>query len=254
MQKAFLNAFDPDADAMVRQLCGLITDAQLATIAAADYGSDQPEHLEKLQAIRSAGKVTTLAGWHPSEVLELIGHSEPDDPNWRPGGTGVDGWMMKAFCTAVLANGAVKLLGANADLPYHLGGLVRSILKLKEFDAFDFHAELTQFASWLILHELPREDAAFVGLALLTGALSRRPMISDDIIIEICDWISAAEVGLGQQSHVAGGSRWLLGNAWSFNATETWSPIGAHLARLQLTERSEDARNWVHTLGVALSA
>lgn len=79
MPEAFLKYFDPDADAVVRRLCSHVTEAHLATIAAADYGMDQPQHLTKLQAIRLARKALPVDGWHPSEVLELIGHSEPDD-------------------------------------------------------------------------------------------------------------------------------------------------------------------------------
>jgi hypothetical protein len=253
MREAFLNVFEADAETVVRRLCGHITEAQLSTIAAADYGMGQPEHLAKLQAIRLARKALPLDGWYPSEVLELIGHSEPDDPSWHPGNTGIDGWMIKAFSTAVLATCAVKSKGSYGDLPYHLGGLARSVLRLIDLGACDLRPELTQFAAWAMSQTLPQEEEPFVGLALLTGALSQRPMINDDVICAICEWISAAEVRLAQNPHGTGGVRWLVGNSWSFKADETWSPVGVHLAELKLNERSEVARNWVWTIGGALS-
>jgi len=74
------------------------------------------------------------------------------------------------------------------------------------------------------------------------------------VICEICEWISAAEVRLAQQSHRTGGARWLVGNSMSFKAAETWFPIGVHLAELEHSERSQAARTWVRTLGSALSA
>jgi hypothetical protein len=252
MPAAFLKVFVADPDAVTRRLCSQITDAQLATIAAADYGMGQSKHLAKLRAIRLAGKALLLDGWYPSEVLELIAHSEPDDPNWRPGDTGVDGWMIKAFSTAVLASCAVP--GNFGDLPYWLGGLARSSLRLIELGAFDFRQELAKFATWALSQELTEQDEPFVGVALLIGALSQRPNISDDVICEICEWISAAEARLAQLPHGTGGTRWLVGNTFSFRAAETWSPIGEYLVELDLSYRSQAVQTWARTLGDALSA
>lgn len=96
-----------DADDLLSALRRQIDDDMLHEIAAADYGNDLEEHLAALRPIRDAGEIALPLPWEPREVLELIRWSEPDDPQWRPGGAGWRGQLMRAFaCTVLLRAGA----------------------------------------------------------------------------------------------------------------------------------------------------
>src|SRR5262245_2436176 len=78
----------------------------LREIASADYGMDADAHLDALLRIRDRGEAPAPMNWEPKEVLELIRWSEPEDPNWRPGGTGIRGHVMRAFVCAALLRAA----------------------------------------------------------------------------------------------------------------------------------------------------
>jgi len=74
----------------------------LCEIAEADYGWKADECYTLLQPILKTGLVAS-ADFNLREVLELIRWSEPDDPDWSPGGQGPRGHWMRLFaCTALV--------------------------------------------------------------------------------------------------------------------------------------------------------
>jgi hypothetical protein len=104
-------------DRLMVVLADLVDPGMLAEIAAADYGNDQAEHLAALQAIHSTTIVPSPLPWEPAEVLNLMRWSEPNDPAWAPSGRGERGYIMRAYCCAVLLRAA-----CDADSqPYFLG-------------------------------------------------------------------------------------------------------------------------------------
>ncbi len=74
----------------------------LKEIAEADYAQDVEEHLAALKPVWEGSEFTELHHWFPMVVLDLIRWPEPEDPNWKPGSTGLRGHKMRAFSCAVL--------------------------------------------------------------------------------------------------------------------------------------------------------
>src|SRR5580704_18013937 len=98
--------FKPSPDELLRRVSQHVDDAMLEEIAAADYGDDLTEHLAHLRRTRDDGSFAIPMRWCPREVLELIRWSQPEDPEWGPGGFGERGHWMRAFaCTALLRAG-----------------------------------------------------------------------------------------------------------------------------------------------------
>ena len=87
---------------MLSEISKHITDDMLAEIALADYGQDQEKHLAALRRLRDTGTFVKPMHWHPCEVLELMRNSQPDDPSWKPGGSGTRGHWARAFACAAL--------------------------------------------------------------------------------------------------------------------------------------------------------
>src|SRR5215813_1528410 len=82
----------------------------LREIAEADYGWKADECFALLLQIWKTGAVAS-DDFNLREVLELIRWSEPEDPNWSPGGQGARGHWMRLFaCTAL-----VRLAPSNRD-------------------------------------------------------------------------------------------------------------------------------------------
>src|SRR5262249_42852387 len=99
---AILRAFPPSRTDLFDATRVLIDNGMLREIAEADYGCDADEHYEELRPIRDRGVIPSAPRWHPHEVVELIRWSNPEDPTWRPGSTGLRGHQMRAFACATL--------------------------------------------------------------------------------------------------------------------------------------------------------
>jgi hypothetical protein len=100
--QALIHSLRPSPDVLLNAIRPQIDDSMLQEIAEADYGDDAYEHRAALQQIRDSGKVFAPIEWVPAEVLELIRWSQPEDPNWKPGSTGIRGHWMRAFSCAAL--------------------------------------------------------------------------------------------------------------------------------------------------------
>src|SRR5579859_3044454 len=104
--QVLFSGFHPDADGLLERVSRLVDEDMLREIAAADYGWKTEENLPHLKRIRGTGAGATPIGFELREVLELIRWSQPDDPNWRPGGYGLRGHRMRAFACTVLLRAA----------------------------------------------------------------------------------------------------------------------------------------------------
>src|SRR5438105_12750580 len=103
-----IKTFPPYPDALLAKAGELVTDDMLEEISGADYGMDADAHFAALLTIRDQVRVTAPMPWEPKEVLELVRWSQPEDPRWKPGGTGERGHIMRAFCCAALLRAAAE--------------------------------------------------------------------------------------------------------------------------------------------------
>jgi len=65
-------------NSLLKATAGLLDDADLQSIARADYGNDSEEHLARLVDIARLCELPSPLQWHPREVLELTRWSEPE--------------------------------------------------------------------------------------------------------------------------------------------------------------------------------
>jgi hypothetical protein len=102
MTDELLAPLHPDERALTPLFQAKIDEGMLREIAEADYGWKADECYALLQPILKTGLVAS-DDFNLREVLELIRWSEPDDPDWSPGGQGPRGHWMRLFaCTALV--------------------------------------------------------------------------------------------------------------------------------------------------------
>lgn len=109
---------------LLEQLAHDVDDSMLNEIAEADYADSVDSHWQALTKIRDSLSIPNPLQWYPGEVLQLIRWSEPRDPEWSPGSTGIRGHTMRAFCCAVL------LLSADQEGGNMEGSEVDSLARL----------------------------------------------------------------------------------------------------------------------------
>jgi hypothetical protein len=223
-------AFPPSEDVLLACARRAIDDEMLVEIAGADDGTDFDAHLAALRPIRDQGIVPVPLAWRPGEVLELIRWSNPDDPESKPGGTGLRSHQMRAFaCAALLRAGAEP-----ENYYYDRPGSSESSLGLCLLSAKALGEEMSEavarFLTWRILRmrnwshsesilflnglarfregEPPCEpgpalgsDGArrpritkphLVGLLVLAARL-RSGRIADPVLGSVADWVLAEE-------------------------------------------------------------
>lgn len=256
----------PDPQALLRALSRHIDDAMIAEIAAADYGRDIEEHLIPLRAIRDHGEIPSPLQWEPKEVLELIRWSEPDDPEWGPGGHGRRGHWMRAFCCAVLLRAGQEKanLGTISGQNQTLVQLIDSLQRLE----CGLDREAAGLMTW-IMEETPSddqggtsgdwrdEDLAFFGVGLLWFALHLEPSVPDAEVLALCEWICVLELRHNQRHNAAYGlspGRWLLSTTHYNLCHDKWRKLGGDLDALDLTGRSGPGRSGIVVEWVKLIA
>jgi hypothetical protein len=185
-----LNRFDPEPDALLREISKHVDDEMLEWISTADYGSLADEHMVALRQVRDTGTFPSKMYWCPMEVLELIRWSEPEDPEWKPGRTGEFGHWMRAFsCSAILR--------ATRE-PWNYGDglgtdstLVQMVLSLNELP-IDFTAQAVKSLAWLLIDSDPEGADGQVcayGLGLLWFALRNPESFPDELLGSLVRWI-----------------------------------------------------------------
>ncbi|MBL0922093.1 MAG: hypothetical protein IBJ10_08180 [Phycisphaerales bacterium] len=106
--------FEPDAQALLLEMCRLVTPDDLQVIAECDYGDQAAEHLAGLRSIIETGDVAYPPEWCPHEVCGLTRWSGPDvfDPRHRnPTEDGVDAHRRRAFSAAYCLRFEYKNMG-----------------------------------------------------------------------------------------------------------------------------------------------
>jgi hypothetical protein len=101
MVEQLLAPLHPDEGALTPLFQANFDEAMLREIAEADYGWKADECHALLRPILNEG-LAPADDFNLREVLELIRWSEPDDPEWSPGGQGPRGHWMRLFACAAL--------------------------------------------------------------------------------------------------------------------------------------------------------
>ena len=122
----------------------LLDASMIDELAAADYGSDVTEHGQGIRSLLSVDRLPERLAWHPSDVLELMRWSMPDNPAWKPGSTGRRGHLLRLFSCLVLVRAQT-----GQDPTDSLAPLVDSALEL---DPAAIPATV-RFLAWCRLHE-----------------------------------------------------------------------------------------------------
>jgi hypothetical protein len=249
-----LKTFDPAANVLLDLLRKQVDDAMLQEIAEADYGMEADGNLEALRCIRDRGEVPAPMQWEPKEVLELIRWSEPDDPNWQPGATGVRGHWMRAFACAALLRGAAE--------PANDGYLVNSendtvaqLLASASVLGPDVQMATARFLAWRIPQLEVGERPLFAFGLLFLATLLNGDRFPEHQIASLADWVVAEEtqahkgVGLPPRPQ---GDLW-LGLVYYGLRYEVWKAIARRLLEEASHLRSEEVRAKVQDIAARLT-
>src|SRR5438552_13451632 len=122
----------------------LLDASMIDELAATDYGSDVTQHRQGIRSLLTVDRLPERLTWHPSEVLELMRWSMPDDPTWKPGSPGRRGHLLRLFSCLVLVR-----TQTGQDPTDSLAPLVDSALELEP----EAVPATVRFLAWCRLHE-----------------------------------------------------------------------------------------------------
>jgi hypothetical protein len=148
-----LNRFEPEPEGLLREISLHVDDEMLKEIAAADYGQDVERHLAALRPIHDTSMFPPDMYWYPTEVLELIRWSQPENPDWKPGRTGEFGHWMRAFSCAAVLRATCEPWNYRGDCGF-VETTIHLILSLRVLPA-DLTRLAAGFLSWLMIQVGP---------------------------------------------------------------------------------------------------
>jgi hypothetical protein len=151
-----LDQFDPKPDDLLRAISANVDDSMLAEISMADYGEGAERHLGALQTIRDELLFPLQNySWYPSEVLELIRWSKPEDKQWKPGGTGIRGHWMRAFCCASLLRALFEPWnwGTKTGSYFGVEPTIAQLLASLSLLPVEYSGVGVSFFAWMLTHE-----------------------------------------------------------------------------------------------------
>lgn len=193
-------------------------------ISAADYGREDDAHFHVLKPIWLEGSLGWMDSWYPREVLELMRWSEPDDPEWKPGGRGLRGHLMRAFCCAVLL--------ATPNVEPEKETLIQMLESIFVIGADAMEAAV-RFLVWRVDplgYESDRPFFVFGIAALLHGLDPEMPMDCEE---ELARWVADAESSergyLSELDDKDKAVPWLLGLSFSDMRNEKWRALISRL-------------------------
>lgn len=251
----WLEAFSPNTDQLFDLLLPLIDQWMLLEIARADYGQDVEEHLAPLKLFME-NREPLILEWCPCEVLELIRWSQPEDPNWKPGGQGRYGHLLRAFACSALLRSYVREEnhGRWSSFNETAVQLADSLRVLGS----DFVAAGVSFFAWCVQNLAPLDEEGiegpFLGLALLSLAVEV-PTLPDSAIIDLCRWIDATvQVLLSRKQWWATRRmNWLLSTNHHNQRNSRWIEVGHELQHWAEAQAESDKSTWVALIGGSLA-
>lgn len=251
----WLSAFSPNTDQLFDLLLPLIDQWMLQEIARADYGKEVEQHLAPLKHFHDTREPMILE-WHPAEVLELIRWSQPEDPNWKPGGQGRYGHLLRAFACSALLRSYVReenhtRWNSFNETAVQLADSLRVL-------GTDFVAAGVSFFAWCVqsLTRLDEEgiEGPFLGLALLSLAVEV-PTLPDKAIIDLCRWIDETVEALlpSKQWWATRRMNWLLSTNHHNGRNSRWIEVGHELQHWAEAQPASDKATWVALIGGSLA-
>ena len=169
-----------------------VSNSMLWEIADADFGFENKQHSEALLPIRDCQEIPIPLRWIPSEVLNLMRWSEPEDLT-NPGSRGTRGHLIRAFCCAVLLKAADEPETQDLINPVNetLIQMIASVLYLGR----EATESASHFLCWRILR-FPLWDNEYpffaLGLLLLRAALFRPGENGSDLKL-LAEWVIREE-------------------------------------------------------------
>lgn len=248
-----LNRFDPDGDVLLRAISAHVTDEMLECISQADYGCDADEHLAALRQFRDTGDLPQNPAWVPMEVLELIRWSEPDDPNWKPSGTGESGHWMRAFSCAAILRAEHEPWNYHYNDGSTCSTVIQLVLSLGSL-LVDLSHEAARNFAWLILRSDPdgtNDSIREYGVALLWFALHLTPKVLDEDLIALAQCVvrRADELNWDPRLKEFPGVKAMVIGCMK---RSEWEIFGVKLAELDLSDRSPELQTWARLIAEQL--
>jgi len=192
LRPASVELLRPQKKALLSLLADQMSPRLLEVISNADYGYDADKHLKELTKICKTLAIPEPLLWEPKEVLQLIRWSRPDVEGWKPGLTGTDGHLIRAFSCAALVVACASELNRDVidDENSTLAPLVESLLVLgRQYQ----RAGLSELA-WRIQNPPEEwEDEPFFWLGLLVLAVEVFGRQNPDLVDELVDRLLESE-------------------------------------------------------------
>ena len=207
MVEQLLAPLRPDEGALTPLFQANVDDALFRQIAEADYGWEADKCQALLQTMLKTGSVG-FDDFNLREVLELIRWSEPEDPEWNPGGQGVRGHWMRLFAATALVRLAAKYRDCFDGECGTLAQLISSAIELGRDVA---HAAASMLAWRFLAHPGNETDRAFLAFAILL--LAMHVECENDRgqwLNELTAWVEDEE-STARDAVVAWSSEWLIG-------------------------------------------
>ena len=230
----------------------MVDDSMLLQIAEADYAQDVELHLGKLRLIRETGTVTGHLGWHPKEVLELVRWSQPENPDWAPGGQGFRGHVMRAFCCAVLLRAA----GEPENYDYFDGenSALGKLLESLPVIGGRCHYHAVELISWRLVNmQRDNDEKAFFLLALLISVIAREDFSESEIGEIACELVAEEARLRSVWKEYVESSEWLLGLSSFDSMHHYWRSLGAELFLASARFGDPDISGLIKKIGHSLS-
>jgi hypothetical protein len=183
---------EPSATRLLKLLGSQIDDSMLREIAAADYGCDADVHFERLKLIRDEGAILDANKWHPTEVLELIRWSQPEDPHWQPGATGERGHLIRAFACTVLLRSSVE--SSNRSHDYAVSQTLKQLLQSVAVPGDAAERASVSFLAWLVERAWESARALYALVFLMAALTTLRDRWSDEDVGRLASWVMAEDV------------------------------------------------------------
>lgn len=213
----------PDQNALTPLFSSNIDPSMRREIAEADYGHMADRYDVCLEQILTTGRVDCCDP-PMREVLELIRWSEPDEPGWHPGGTGVRGHWMRLFaCSVLVWMGCEERVSFGGETDT-LAQLVSSSIELGPVPA----RAAAGFLAWRFL-TYPGEDAyrPFLAFALLLLAAHLGWGVDSGLWLRrMAEWVEEEE---SRARNGSSGPEWLLGLGGFCAKEALWRSLAARV-------------------------
>ncbi len=257
MSEEWLQAFDPNFDELLDFLLPQIDDGMLREVAGADNGYDLEENLAALKLFRDA-RTLPILDWCPREALELIRWSEPDQPDWGPGGQGRYGHLLRAFACSTLLRSYAREENHDSNMWHSFNETAVQLSESLRTLGDEFVPRGVKFLASCVQALTPLDEdgieGPFLGLALLSF-LPQAPEISDKAIVGLCTWIDERVEILWSKNElrVPRHMHWLLAINYFNQRDEKWIEIGRELQTWARTQPKSEKKTWVSRIGNLLA-